>query len=299
MTFIVSLILMGRCIYYNIIPFEASICFDSKIYELKNKGDAYFDLISIGSSMTLNHLNSDLFVEQLSNKSYYNVSAWGQTISQDYQLLQLLVPKYKPKHIFIVSYPSDFNNREYHSISDVKYYLYTRSHIVELFLMLKHKLQTQFLDEDIEYEFLKTNYHYYDYLGYDEYGGITLDVTHETRSAYRWDEYSSFRFDRNNKGYQDLSNICEYLSSKNIELIFIISPARSHYYDKNLDDVQMHIAYCDSILNKHGHLFINEMNFDVYNDCLFADCSHMNKSGSELFTYNILLKYQLLKYQHN
>lgn len=301
MMLIIICILTCISAQYKIIPFEASISFDSKVFELKKHNNIQFENIAIGSSMTLNNLSSNMLVENLSTTSFYNVSAWGQSLYQSYQILQVIVPLYKPQRIFMVTYPGDFVHKKYSSISDIKRYLSANNIFTELYLMTKYKLQTKYLDEDTEYASFAQRIHNYEYLGFDAYGGVSLDIVKETLNLVRWEAQSQFQYNKHSLGYEDLSKICEYLSSNDIEFIFIMSPSRSHCYENNLDDLQMHIACCDSIINNYDkQLFINEINFEIYNDTLFADHSHLNRLGSEMFTNNVFYKYyQLLQRSHD
>ena len=67
--------------------FSSSYSYNEKIRFLKNKSNSP-SIIAIGSSMTLNNLDSDIVVKELKDDEYLNVSSWGLRISESYKLLK-------------------------------------------------------------------------------------------------------------------------------------------------------------------------------------------------------------------
>ena len=102
-----------------------SVSLNSKINFIKQKyANANLDVLSFGSSMNLNNLNSEAIVENY-GKKYLNISSWGQNMEETYNLMKIFIPYYKPKFVFISSNISDFNksnkNINYSSIRDYVY----------------------------------------------------------------------------------------------------------------------------------------------------------------------------------
>lgn len=292
--FLVCFLIAGVFLYdkYKIIPFDSSISFDSKIYELKNKNFESIDNIAVGSSMTLNNLNTETLMRYLNSESYYNVSSWGQSISVDYEMIKILVDRYTPHRIIMVTVCDDFDYSDYSDLDckrSIKTYL--NSDCFNIPYMAIYKIRSKFYDSDGSYRNCRNATDDYTNLNYDYCGGIELKVYDDNISSERWNHISGFEFDKRGKCYESLMKICEYLKSRNIDLVLVNTPTRRHYYSNNYNDVQKHISICDSIVKSYGFFFSNEIDFEKYNDSLFADCSHLNVEGAKLFTDEFCKKY--------
>lgn len=94
--------------------------------------------------------------------------------------------------------------------------------------------------------------------------------------------------------YEKLEEICTYLKSKDISLVFVQSPCIKSEYEENKDMFDSHIEKCRSIVQANGFLFINGFNisdqFDDYTD--FYNPQHMNESGAIKYTGYIVSKIQ-------
>src|SRR5437764_904180 len=84
-----------------------SISFDAKIAELNHQKFKRVDILGLGSSMTLNNINSQIVADSLSS-NYYNISSWGLQMSDLNSLAHYYVPKFKPKYILMLSSVTDF-----------------------------------------------------------------------------------------------------------------------------------------------------------------------------------------------
>jgi len=274
---------------YKVIPFICSVSFDSKIYELKQRHFETIDNIAVGSSMTLNNLNTEVFLKYINNESFYNVSSWGQGIKFDRDVIMILVARYSPKRIIMVTSASDFHDDALDNKKSIKTYLYTD--LLDIPFMTINKINTQFYDSDEDYMNCKNAVNDYTNLRYDDCGGIELNVYGDNISTERWNSTSPFRFDRKNDSYKSLIEICKYLKSQNVDLLFVNTPTRQHYYCNNYKDVEKHIQLCDSIVSSYGFFYSNEMSFEQYQDSLFADCSHLNVEGAKMLTNAFCKKY--------
>lgn len=270
----------------KVIPFTSSISFDSKIYELKRKNFDTISTIAVGSSMTLNNLNSEAWVEATQDSSFYNISSWGQSIPEDCQVIRALVPIYHPSRVVIFAHCTDFHDSEIENISQIESYLRN-----------KHRIGQVYFDELSIYS--KTGEIYsnarkdtleYTNLKYDDFGGAPLNVHGSHIDENRWNSVASFAFSPENECYSALSDLCEYLKENNIALIFVNTPTRAHYYSVNICDAYKHIHHLDSIISNQGQIFINELDFQTYPDSLFADCSHLNREGALILTINVCNK---------
>ena len=267
----------------KVIPFSSSISLDSKIYELKLRNFDRLETIAVGSSMTLNNLNSEVWVKETGDSSFYNISSWGQSITDDSQLIRVLVPIYHPSRVVIFAHCSDFYNSGIENISLIGAYL---RHKLQ-FSNVHFKVLSIYSDTEQLYSDAKKDTLEYTNLNYDAFGGVALNVYGSHIEDDRWNKTTNFVFSPDNGYYSELSDLCSYLKEQDITLIMVNTPSRFHYCSDRIDDVYKHIHHCDSILTSHGQIFINEMDFQAYPDTLFADCSHLNRHGASILTKNV------------
>lgn len=280
------------CIFssrYSIIPFFVSVSTDSKIYELKQRHFDTIENISMGSSMTLNNLNSEILTKHLQTDSYWNMASWGRTIGETKDMIEIMTALYHPSNIFIISYCGDFRYGSMDKCkSDVRNYLTIDNKSLNLFYMTKYQLRCRFQNEDEQYVSYISDTMTYTNLNYDPYGGCVLRVYGNDVSAERMASKSDFSFDITNQSYQDLKDMCEYLQKCGVKLYFVNSPTKNDYYT-NQEDVNAHIRYCDSLVSYYGHCYINEMIMGKYREdtITFADPQHLNETGAKQLTTEI------------
>ncbi len=66
------------------------------------------DCISIGSSITLNNLDSETIINSIQPVSYLNLSSWGLMTKHTYYLLKIYSELYNPKVVIINTNIVDF-----------------------------------------------------------------------------------------------------------------------------------------------------------------------------------------------
>ena len=267
----------------RIISFTSSISFDSKIYELRQRHFDTLSTIAIGSSMTLNNLNSNEWVSATNDSSFYNISSWGQSILEDCEIIRAMVPLYHPSRVVIFSHCIDFYESHVTNLSRIVSYLKYRYSFSEAhFDALSIYSNTNQLYSSLQKDSLD-----YSSLNYDDFGGVPLNIQGTHVDESRWNTMADFIFSPDNICYSALSEICLYLRERNVSFVLVNTPTRSHYYSDIIDDVYKHIHHCDSIISAQGQFFIDEMDFQAYPDSLFADCSHLNRFGASLLTRSV------------
>lgn len=270
----------------KIIPFTSSISLDSKIYELKRRDFDTISTIAVGSSMTLNNLNSDAWVRATGDSSFYNISSWGQSILEDCQIIRAIVPLYHPSRVVIFAHCTDFNESEIDNIPQIEAYLRNSYHFGKFYFdALSIYSNTNQLYSDARKDTLE-----YTSLNYDPFGGVALNVSGSHIDENRWNSITNFVFSPDNKCYSALSELCSYLKEQNIRFVLVNTPARAHYFGDGIEDAYKHIHHCDSIISACGQIFIDELDFLEYPDSLFADCSHLNSYGAAKLTRNVCSK---------
>ena len=108
--------------YYSTPPpnLSNSISLNAKVLFLKNNfSRANIDILAIGSSMSLNNINSSSITKAYSDEQYLNLSSWGLTMEETFNLIKIYNKKYHPKTIIISSNYSDFKG----SSQKIKYNL--------------------------------------------------------------------------------------------------------------------------------------------------------------------------------
>lgn len=273
-------------IYGTSIPnVSNSLSFNAKMLFLKEKKiDTSLNVLAVGSSIALNNIHSTTMAKSL-DASYVNTGSWGQSIIDNFKLIKTLVPQYKPKQIIIASNFMDFQSEwakiKFELIGD---YL-SNSHTLSEFDLKYNIKNADKLEE------FKKNQTLYDYLKYDDYGGINLDANFLKIDSIRWTGRAVDESPLDPVQYAYLDSISNFCKTNKIDLVFVQSPFRAGYYGQ-LTDIQMaflnkHIAKIDAILTRDDQQFINTLNGD-WPDDLFVDYSHLNKEGAAIFTTQFL-----------
>lgn len=268
-----------------LIRFTNSISFDAKIYETRRLTEDNYDYIALGSSMTLNNLNSNTLQGFLneSGDQFYNFASWGTTIQDNETWLEILLEKYNPKGVIMFSSMEDFegNNKPIDK-EDVSAYIRGRQ---QSSFYLKHSVFND-LTYMNEYKELAGDTLSYDSLHFDGYGGVNLAVYTDSIEANRWNKTFSEVYEENNIQYEALKTISKLLKEKDIDFYFIQMPSRPNYVaDENARNVlNQHVARCESIINETGQIFYNGIDYELFSDFFFSDYTHLNVEGSMLIT---------------
>lgn len=289
--FLLPIILFDIITYKNeIIKLSNSESFNVKLCELHNLQNRHYDIIGIGSSMTLNNLNSETLVSELGNTSYHNLSSWGFRINNQLEFLPIITEVYSPSTIITVSNIVDFSKGDitFHN-EIIKYYIKG----------LPTFLLRPFYYASFGYN-LKCKKHiqahgHYDCLDYDVYGGVNIDVKGSNIDSARWNDISKFRFDSTNNQYINLEAICMFLQFRNIKYIFVHSPARENYSSNNKEEINLHIKKVQQIVSKYDQIFLTPDSSFHYTDSCFIDGTHLNIEGSKILTKFICDKMKGIK----
>ncbi|GAB3961670.1 hypothetical protein GCM10028805_61120 [Spirosoma harenae] len=290
---LLSFFLLGIYIYRNQIKstdiaapnLSNSYSYNEKMQFLRNhKFNA--DVVSIGSSMSLDNLNSTVITQRLSTKSYLNAASWGMSIRDTYYLLKILHDIYPFKTLLVGSNIPDFQTTEKKvNYSVLKDYLTVSNG--ELYnVYIKTFNLRYYLDNTIIAKIARNYVNFYEYLGFDKYGAINFNRHNLIMSPGRYNEI----YIKNKTiayQYNYLDSIASYCSKNNIKLYFFQSPVRKGSLAKlnevMINDLKGHTKKVESIVKKHNHQFANGNN-RMWEDSLFVDGIHMDAKGSELFT---------------
>lgn len=267
------------------IRFTNSISYDARIYDTRRLDDGNFDYIAIGSSMTLNNLNSQVLKDYLEprGETFYNFASWGTTMTDDKIWLEILLEKYQPKGVILFSSmegfegtPKDIDKK------DIADYIKGRR---QSSFYLKHSVFAD-LEYIKEYAESRQSTTHYGSLQFDERGGVPLSVYAGDIDHDRWEKTFTEVFHEDNIEYESLRSMSEMLKEKGIKFYFVQMPSRLHYVaDENSRNIlDQHVRTCETILNETGQYFYNGIDYELFSDAYFSDYTHMNVEGSMLMT---------------
>lgn len=250
-------------------------------------------VIALGSSMSLNNLHTKTIREKIDQR-YLNISSWGQTIEEDYFLLQLFTKYFNPNRLLISSNFMDFNS----SPKKINY------HLTEEYLTDNSQLNIdwiKFNDLFTYFEYRYLNKHDYSSLQYDESGGINFSKEKFNISRERWQGYHIKTIKPDNPNYLYLDSIAHFCKEKGIKFTFILSPLRTGYYSKldgkSLIDLYQHKTKVRMIMEKNDQLFVDTHD-KSWSDSLFIDYSHLNSDGAEKLTQLLIGKIKDQEYKN-
>jgi hypothetical protein len=288
---VIILLIMYICLfnagYYPVIT--NSISLDAKLFDYRAHKFSNIDVLSIGSSMNLNNLDSAEIVLPGNLTTYYNFGAWGLQISDILYLVKYFTNTYKLKGVIVSSSLTDFKENSkiliptYYELDLVNRYLpffYCKSSIISI--INRHRQYKEFM----------ANTNDYSNLNYDEYGGVLLNIPSEKISKIRWNEELRFPNINTMNQYSKLEELVLYMKSKKIKFIYVQAPIKKSLTDKNDSNkiILGHFSKCKSIVEGNGGYYINLHNTAIYDDSLFVDQYHLTGNGSKIYTKQIVEK---------
>lgn len=281
--FIISTItIIPIILFYSFnLPFIAanrisnSISFNEKIKWIP--AAKKIDVITFGSSMSLNNISSSEILTYFDTNKYLNVSSWGINMNDIEKLLPLFKRTYNPTIVICASNIIDFSNNKIikYNIVDVEEEInnkWKKFHINLFDIYYFRKTLTNRKD--------MTSNKIYGSLLFDSYGGVSLANENFERLDSRWNQEINFEV-IDKTAYENLKNISTYLYENNIQFIFIHTPVRKVLHTKKYyKQINNHVLKIKTILNQRDQLFIDLSSLEL-SDSLFADSSHLNKIGAD------------------
>ena len=288
---IICIIFLTSWFFVYAVPppnFSNSYSFNEKIRFIKNNYQSnQVDILTMGSSMSLNNIYSKAIVDKFNTQKYLNTASWGQVMSENYALLKILNKKYQIKTLLISSNLPDFRtNTKIFRYSLLDKYLSSGS-ILSLFYYLK-SVKLQYLIQEAQQtkdnQCIANNYKS---LQFDNYGAVNFDRDNFEINKNRWEGEKIIGSSLDSIQYLFLDSINSFCLKNNIKLYFIQSPFRKNYYLNRTDEEKLvlnkHLFKTKKILEKNNQIYINTIN-KLGDDSLFVDASHLNKQGAKIYT---------------
>jgi len=241
-------------------------------------------IVSIGSSMTLNNLDSDVILEEFNTKKYLNTASWGMSIQEIFTFLKLLNTLYDLEEVIIVSSIADFRESTKRIDFDfIKSYLTNNKPNIYLSFLNNFNLK-YYVNSIKDAKHARKCHNDYKNLCYDSNGMVKLKKENFNILERRWLDKDIDRFSANQYVYLD--SISTFCKNNDLKLYFFQSPYREgllpEFDAQELDILNSHISRVNNIL-RDKHYFVNA-NDEIWNDSLFVDGTHFNQIGAELFT---------------
>ncbi|NNC85003.1 MAG: hypothetical protein HKN75_02910 [Bacteroidia bacterium] len=289
--FVISCVLIASIIAYygtqNLpaLNFTDSYSFNEKVLFLK-KQNLNPQVISIGSSMTLNNLHSETVLTELQTNSFANTASWGMNLQEDYRLLKLFDELYDLKKVIIVSNVIDYTQISKRIDFDfIRHYLLHDPTYTALSLV--KNLDLKYYGKNIKYaQYVRNSTNEYEYLGYDPYGMVQLKGENFNINEKRWSHYNLRGNNIREQEYVYLDSISIYCQQNSLELYYFQSPYRdglkSKFSANEMNVLNAHINRIQSTL-KDNQYFVNSTK-SSWNDSLFVDAMHFNEQGAKQFT---------------
>ncbi|MFK7921201.1 MAG: hypothetical protein AB8H47_04555 [Bacteroidia bacterium] len=263
-----------------------SISYDLKLAFAAEQNAPHYDILSVGSSITLNNLHSQTLVEAFpAGVSYLNLASFNANIQNSHEILEIVIPYYQPQLVLMMSNHVDFESSKWrglHSWLAERYlghellpYFYIRR--FNLYALLQRQRRTRrFMSE------ARANMQ--QQMRMDAYGGVPLRVSPENLNPNRQDTPPIAKLDSNQ--YHALAELASWLKSQGIKLIYIQSPLKkSSCQSSECQSFQeRHIERCKQLILAADQQFVDLYHGLTLADSVFCDELHLNFGGPKLAT---------------
>ena len=286
--FCIEKILFSKKIYPII---TNSVSFDVKSYFARDCEIDKVDILAFGSSMTLNNLNSQVFLSSLNNKfTFLNLSSWGIQLNEIDYLMKFYLKKYDPKLVILVSSIVDFDKPSVITLPGYfEYDIFYKKYFDLLYIFKNPQIdKLYYRAKDVNlYKYYSQNK--YENLEFDKFGGVILDIPVENIEAGRWN--MEFRAPRE-EHISSLQDLSDYLMREKVKLIFVQSPIKKDYYKDKESKIILQSFFDETkkIIENNNNIYINLHDENIYQDSLFCDVFHLNKTAAEFMTKDIIKK---------
>ena len=241
------------------------------------------DVLAIGSSMTLNNLNSAAVMAHFGNVRYLNAGAWGIGASELEVIGPLLVQRFNPETVIVSTNLMDFadaaNILKGDSTSMARFFQEPG-----LLSYLRHWDAPYYLREMETNRIRYNDAGNYEYLGYDAHGGATLHIPKERIHKERFDRSPPTAMELSPERYAAFAHFAQDLHQRGIQLVVLESAYRNGIRNAGNDALQKaHVERLRALIQPIGGI-VMDANQRRWDDSLYVDSSHFGPVGSEEYT---------------
>ena len=267
-------------------PLTSELFFNEKAQFVRDHRGQIFDIMIAGSSLSVNDLSSDAFLEEIPNHpSMINIAVFGTRISETRLWLNHVIRSFgKPKLVVICLSPLDFQpEKGWYAPADrfLDGYLGGRFQpalYFENFSLLNFTDLMRHIKED------RTTRRWYSSLDFDSDGGVPLDMNYPKVELDRWNYVP--RYDQiEERQYNELNRLAADLKSSGISLVCVLAPTRRA--DRTRENTLLADKYesrVTEILEKNGQTLLDLDSTLDLDDSHFADYIHLNARGAQAFS---------------
>lgn len=242
------------------------------------------DVLAVGSSMTLNNLASDGVIAHFGTDRYVNAAAWGLGAAELPVLGTLLTDRLRPHTVLVATNLMDFRSagRQLGTDSAAMARFLDGGPLVLSYL--RHWDAPYLLRQAEANRIRFRDPGNYEYLGFDDHGGATLDVPADRIDRTRFNEAPPTADRLDEARYEALARFAHWLKARGVKLMVVQCAYRDGLRTPAVDALQQaHVARLRTLLEPLGHTLIDG-NAHRWADDLFVDGSHLGRAGAAQFT---------------
>ncbi len=245
------------------------------------------DIMAFGSSVSQNNLSSEAITAGFGTSSYLNVSSWGLKITDMQALLPVFIELYHPDIVICASDIIDFESPSIkYAPEEVKEAILTKPRPNILHLLSRYSLARTLAN--------RTNRRSrtaYSSVHFDNWGGVPFADSGFQVEPSRWNKQSNFD-QIDDRNYEALLKVSDYLQSHDIDFIFVQTPIRSSLQDAPyIKNISQHMTKIKEAVEKNAHLVV-DLSTTTLPDSDFTDSTHLNTRGATELTRTMIAAYK-------
>jgi len=289
--------------------FVSSISFDEKTRFFREVKPKKSQILAVGSSITLNHLDPTSFQDKNGKQiSFTNFASFGLQIGELKHLIDFAVKVIgKPSIVIISSAPVDFQSCSPPAQADGKYVSlktfnredavnYILSDTPAVYYHAKYRGLWRMINPSLllEVQRQRTTNYANDSLKFESSGSVLLEVPKEKISSTRWQgknwAQAISQLSTKHACYDSLQELANYIEQNHMRLVFVLSPIRQGYLNEfapSGESIKYHNNRIAAILRKSNSILIDAHSNLQLSDEYFVDAFHLNKTGAQTLTKHI------------
>jgi len=271
-----------------------SIAYNEKIRYCMNSDWRKADVILLGSSMTLNNIDSVYLEKRLGVSKLVNLGSYGLKMREVHMITESILKVCNPRSFIISSNTMDFYKNSNPLLNDERQIApLIRGHYT-FSDYLRSWDANYYWSQSKDYNSKKKSNLTYDSYHFDQCGGVLLNVPKQNRLAFRENSHLQPEL-IDSLQYHELRQLAQGLHTKNILFLFVQTPQKP---TNRIDDglLRPHWDKCKEIVESTGGIYINLDKVSIpANE--FCDYSHLNYRGARILTSAVADSLELKGYR--
>lgn len=258
-----------------------SIAYNEKIRYMVDSDWRKADVILLGSSMTLNNIDSVYLEKRLGVSKLVNLGSYGLKMRELHMVSQEALKACKPRLVIVASNMMDFYENSNPLLNSAKQIVPLSRGYFSVVDYIRSWDANYYWSQSKDYYNKKHNNLTYDSYRFDHCGGVLLNVPIQNRLAFR--EKSHLQPELiDSMQYKELMQLAQGLHAENIQFVFVQTPQKpTNRIDERL--LRPHWNKCNEIVTSVGGTYINLDKVSIpANE--FCDYSHLNYKGARILT---------------